>query len=140
MNKDNVLAVADAIEKHSIPDLGFNMSVFIQPTIIARCVDQSGHSCGTVACVAGTIRAMRTGQITFISAGEMDWTEEVAWLDLAGDVAEELFFAEGYLGQLYDEADDTDGVIGLEDFTAAQAVAVLRHLAETGEVDWSIAA
>ena len=51
MNKENILKVADAIEQHSIPDLGFNMSIWVG--IGSLYEDKSGHKCGTVGCIAG---------------------------------------------------------------------------------------
>ena len=128
MNKDNVLAVADAIEKHSIPKLGFNMCVFgaKADSAFADRTDKSGHGCGTVACIAGTARTLRTGRIFLIRVSRFRWSKEADWLGLDENDANELFFAAA-------------ANIDLEDIEPAQAVAVLRHLAETGKVDWSVA-
>jgi len=52
MNRENILRVADAIEQHSIPDLGFNMNQMLGEAAPHN-PDQTGRSCGTVACIAG---------------------------------------------------------------------------------------
>lgn len=52
MNKTALLLVADAIEKHSIADLGFNMADWADD-ISENYPDLSGHYCGTTACIAG---------------------------------------------------------------------------------------
>lgn len=125
MNKENVLAVADAIEKHSIPDLGFNMGDWVAHAS-DEAPDRSGHSCGTVACIAGWAQRLRTG--VPLSADSVVWWEpEAEWLGLGGDASDTLFMGD----------DETNK--RLADVTPAEAVRVLRHLAETGEVDWSVA-
>lgn len=121
MNKDNVLKVADAIEQHSIPDLGFNMGYWRNSVhYIDRPVrDLSGHNCGTVACIGGWTEAVLGDPVRDLGkAGEL--------LQLDPDRAGMLFCPDGW---------HTDNA----KFTTARAVAVLRHLAETGEVDWSVA-
>jgi hypothetical protein len=130
VNRENVLKVADAIERHSIKNLGFNMGYFMfdaDPTSSwAR--DNSGHSCGTIACIAGWTRCVRTGR-RFARTGagpdEFPWQREADWLGLDTEAGYTLFL--------------TDDELPLEEITSAEAVAVLRHLADTGEVDWSVA-
>jgi hypothetical protein len=130
MNKDNILAVADAIEKHSIAGLGFNMNYCVSPADFMT--DHTGQHCGTVACIAGWSRAIRQGSVPEVARTLplFEPEPEIEWLGLSEDDAEELFYPDRYA---------TDEVLDLGDVTTAQAVAVLRHLAETGEVDWSIA-
>lgn len=114
MNKENILAVADAIERHTIPDLGFNMGL-IRGTADAKYPDKSGFDCGTVACIAGWTNAVAGGE-GVDAAGD--------YLGIEGDrLRSKLFYPDNpYLGA-----------------TPAQAGRVIRHLAETGEVDWSVA-
>ena len=50
MNSENLLRVADAIEKHEIAWLGFNMVEYADDE---GHFDRSGHNCGTTACIAG---------------------------------------------------------------------------------------
>lgn len=117
MNVENILKVADAIERHSIPDLGFNMRTFGAPANDDY-RDFSGHNCGTVACIVGwTLRVLPAFRAWFnedavahpFGISQSDWVE--------------LTLPDGYR---FSEA------------TSSQAVAVLRHLAATGKVDWSI--
>ena len=126
MNKENILKVADGIEKHSVPDLGFNMRFFcIELAEIddgnEGVADHSGHDCGTVACIAGWSNAIRTGG----RPEEIDPDEEAEWLGLSQGRADALFFPH----------------LPREEWAAIsqdQAIRTLRHLAETGEVDWSV--
>jgi hypothetical protein len=111
----------------SIPEDNFNMITWgdtaqeFRDRIAARGYDlQRGkHPCGTVACIGG-------------------WTEKL-WqlnsapnvlapsklLGLTAELGQELFYPQGAKAAWYD-------------ITNAQAVQVLDHLLDTGEVDWSI--
>ena len=125
MNVENILKVADAIEQHSIPDLGFNMSHWFDKAT-PDVPDLSGHECGTIACIAGWASRVSGDQ-----SENPDHTYEVAadFLGLGALTANNLFMP-------------TNGFVSLHQWnsiTPAHAVAVLRHLAETGEVDWYIA-
>lgn len=110
MNIDRINALADLIEQ--------------QPHTSIHAMDgfnMSGwtHTCGTPSCIAGWARHM-SGQ-TEPSA----WTIGEEWLGLTETQSDELFLM-------------TDSDISFEDVTPAHAAAVLRHLAATGTVDWSI--
>lgn len=123
MNKENVLAVADAIEKHSIPDLGFNMGALIETGY----TDMYGTDCKTVACIAGWALCLKNNlPATPVAFSIM--TEAGDWLDLT-TAQQYLLFC----------SPTPEKYVEFGEKTPAQAVAVLRHLAETGEVDWSIA-
>lgn len=117
MNRENILKVADAIESHSIPDLGFNMSLWIDRKPGPE-DDRSGHNCGTTACIAGwAVAVMNGGVIPEVGVPIQDDAEKyfgLNWTD-----GEDLFV--NWVGKSP---------------TPAEAVIVLRHLAETGEVDW----
>jgi hypothetical protein len=130
MNKDRILAVADAIEKHSIPDLGFNMQYFVAASR-PWTPDRSGAKCGTVACIAGWTRAVRNGAIPKHAATIHDFRyhHEAQWLGIDAKDARALFLPE-----------DLPGGPNYDSITPAHAVAVLRHLAEIGKVDWSVGA
>lgn len=110
MNKDNVLTVADGIDNSAVPDLGFNMNWWEIESDDNSARDMSGHNCGTIACIGGWTERLFPG----VEASET--------LGLTGSQARALFYPDGHF-----------------DATPDKAVAVLRHLAETGEVDWSIA-
>jgi hypothetical protein len=110
MNVENILAVADAIEAGSIPDLGFDMHDYI-----------SLRHCGTTACIAGWAA---------IVAGGGNVPLDGFMPDPHGD-------AQTYFG--LDPHDSSSLFLPLEGAfvaTPAQAVRCLRHLAATGEVDW----
>jgi len=117
VNVENILKVADAIEKHSIPDLGFNMSYAFDA--VGPEDDRSGHSCGTVACIGGWTN------VVLAKSGNLPIAAAQRRLELTDRQADALFYPLGYW-----RVDN--------DYTPSQAVAVLRHLAATGEVDWTI--
>lgn len=120
MNRENILKVADAIEQHSIPDLGFNMSDVVF-TYSHGHFDKSGHDCNTVACIAGWAKAASLGH----KPGNDTRIDDVEiWLGIDDVQAAELFMPDDW---------EYGG------YTPAQAVRTLRHLAETGEVRWDLA-
>lgn len=114
MNVGNILKVADAIEQASVPDLGFNMNVWNARADTWGVTDLSGHNCKTVACVGGWTCAV-------FGFHRHDDFEAADALGLTNQEAHLLFYPSG-------EAAYTA--------TPAQAAACLRHLAETGEVNW----
>lgn len=127
MNRENILAVADAIEQHSIPELGFNMYDYVcDAEVLDRrgLSDMSGSGCGTTACIAGWAKAIALGRTPQNYFGVHEDAQH--WLGLSLEQADTLFYG---LGR---------GIISLPDISSAHAVSVLRHLAETGEVDWSV--
>lgn len=118
MNVENILKVADAIEQHSIPGLGFNMLDWRGPADRVVC-DKSGHNCGTVACIGGWTEAIfpKDEHGRAVPAGET--------LDLDEDQRGRLFFMYGTRRSLGSVKSD-------------HAVRTLRHLAATGEVNWDL--
>lgn len=85
------------------------------------------HGCGTAACIAGWANALlSTDDIP--NLGERPFESACALLGLQRDDGEMLFWP-------WNLSDDFDWVS--EEATPAQAVRVLDHLIETGEVDWS---
>lgn len=131
MNKANILRVADAIEKGELVKrgIGFNMEEFISGAGI-QSDPPTDHfrKCSTVACIAGWAYSISHPRRNIRSlAGTTTISEGAAhWLGLDDDTAMDLFVPT----EIYDFAT----------ITPAHAVAVLRHLAETGEVDWSVGA
>ena len=122
MNVENILKVADAIEIRAVPGLGFNMSSFYADGL----PDMSAHYCGTTACIAGWAVAIMKGD----ASGAWGTPDSVIgnWLGIDSSRTDQLFYA------LDHEAPE----FAFERVTPKQAVSVLRHLAATGEVDWSI--
>lgn len=123
MNKENILAVADAIENLSISGLKFDM-----------CVSFYAENCQTVACIAGWAFVLEHGGVEKArKMGLYDVSYQAAsWLGIDHTQQMELF---RFHGRSIPELDGLD----LGDVTSEQAVKVLRHLAESGEVDWSVA-
>lgn len=134
MNKERILAVADAIERHTIPDLGFNMSTFHDSGLR----DMSGHGCGTVACIAGWVVALHHGPGSMTDEGQVTPTgrdiddEAAALLELTPTGLD------GLAGELFYAFRRSDRFMTLSDITPDRAVRTLRHLAATGEVDWDL--
>lgn len=114
MNINNINRLADVIEvqEHTNREAasGFAMNVFF-------------HTCGTPACIAGWADYLSGAE--WYGDARTDEVEERAaeWLDLESDQAYSLFWA---------------GNLDLRLITPKQAAAVLRHLAVTGNVDWSV--
>lgn len=120
-NVENILKVADAIERHTIAELGFNMASFVG----VGETDLSGHNCGTTACIGGWAAALATGDIH--AGDDMSAAEIARWLGLTYHEAGALFYA-------WDRHD----TVAFEEIQPERAVAVLRNLAATGEVDWNV--
>ena len=128
MNKAALLYVADAIEKHAIADLGFNMSDWVAKAT-SDYPDLSGHACGTTACIAGFAVALldRHGEPR---AKPLTNKQLLARLDTVGDLQE---LAAQTLGLSYDESGGLFGFQGshssMDHVTPAEAIAELRRLA-----------
>jgi hypothetical protein len=124
MNAESILRVADAIEKHEIADLGFNMNDWVS----SKYPDKSGHNCGTSACIAGYAVAAFDG---------MDEVERIN--SLTEDEKIEQFF--GRAREIFDmDTEDADDLMVFfsGDPTPLKAARTLRHLAATGEVNWNL--
>ena len=130
MNKERILMVADAIENHSIPKLGFNMTSLVSNDY----PDMSGHDCKTVACIAGWTVALfkDDGSLRnkpLYTVNSIDKSKNAIdkragkILDLGSWEANDLFYTEYY-------------IMHLEKITPKMAVKTLRNLAKTGRVVW----
>lgn len=128
MNKQAINTLATLLE--DIPmscNMGFNMGDYHTVTeYVAE--THVPHECGTVACIAGwsalwqrmdgkgLLKQARQG----VGGDEHSVAEEILGLD--GDQADDLFLS------------DTGSNI-----TPKMAAKVLRNLADTGQVDWTVA-
>lgn len=137
MNTERLSAVADAIERGSpaTPNLGFNMRDFAAP-VDAQHKDHTGRAptCGTVACIAGWTASLATQspvkpQDRHSIGAENIFRTAKDHLNLTKEEADSLF----YVIEMGGYADDAI----LTQITSAQAVAVLRHAAATGTIDWA---
>lgn len=128
-NVENILKVADAIEKHSIADLGFNMGEVVDQSD-EWTKDLSGHDCGTVACIAGWAISIEHGlangreALNFYLDEPFGLASAGAFLGLEPETWQTLFLGVGAPASL--DAIEPD-----------QAVRTLRSLAATGKVDWT---
>jgi hypothetical protein len=124
MNPERVLAVAAAIK--AAPAHKFNMKQYFLDLATGANICDSLHrvkieECSTAACVAGWTNIAR--------GANGNWSgpsTEALWLDLNIRQQNALFNPPGW-------ADET---VTKKRFTKSRAVAVLKHLAETGVVRW----
>ncbi len=126
MNTENLLRVADAIEKHEIDWLGFNMCAYAADDLV---LDRSGHKCGTTACVAGWAFAVQHPGIdsrALCCGGLRIETEATSFLGLKDEERDELF-------------GNTPKGISFGSATTEHAVRTLRYAAEHGRIDWDAA-
>lgn len=151
INKTNIRRVIDQIKAEP---KRFNMSVYVgtlnpdPEDDIYPHVEDEGHdtsvlakSCGTVACIAGWAAYLAqpnkpptsTAHMTEIAAEFLGLSAPNA-VDLGEDHNEtdRLFF--GWLPDRYDRPNG----LSLDAIAPEQAIKVLEHLIDTGEVDWSI--
>jgi hypothetical protein len=127
VNRENILKVAQAIEDaarpEAEPEIGFNMTMYVDRYAVSGS-DRTGHNCGTTACIAGWAWHIAKGRVP--DEGSYYVREEGAeflGLEVGSRTERDLFCP----------IDVPDHAL-----TPARAAAVLRHLAETGKVDWSV--
>ena len=122
MNCENLLRVADAIEKHEIEGLGFNMAEWLTIPGDTPAPDRLGLNCGTTACIAGWAAHLEAG-LTRVDFDQKDIIVRAA----------------AYLGYPAGLFFGSPSRTRLEDITPAQAVNTLRYAAATGTIDWDAA-
>ena len=110
----------------------FNMAVWSQSDLDAlstATLYQMQHNCGTAACIGGWAETLFVAKepTDFIGAGSDTLTIEA--LGITAEQAEELFFPHYQLSEAGLDA-------SYSQLTQRQAVEVLDHLIETGQVDW----
>ncbi len=106
------LAMADFLE--SLPEELFDMGTFAE------------NECGTPACIAGWL--VRNNREEFLASD----------LDTTGFGAKKLSLTSNEAHRLFMFGSDMPK-FSIFDANTKQAAKVLRHLAATGEVDWSVA-
>lgn len=117
MNAERILKLADVIEaapKQGIPTSGARKPI--------TAFNMGSWHCGTVGCIAGWAHQ------TF---GDGNYG-----VNICRAAEEHLDLNEHDAGELFIPATDNS----LDDIVPSQAAKVLRHLAATGKVDWSVAA
>ncbi|RUU80484.1 hypothetical protein [Mesorhizobium sp. M7A.F.Ca.MR.362.00.0.0] len=116
MNAERILMLADVIE--GLPHGAVEDRASEAPL---ESFNMGKWHCGTVGCIAGWAAHVFGGQMV-----DPAWTGRLV-LGLDSDLADDLFTPPYDYGK-YDK------------ITPKDAAKVLRNLAETGEVDWSLAA
>lgn len=109
MRVDRLNQLADALE-NGLPDTEFDMADWIEH-----------RDCGTTACIAGHAALLADPDVRW---PEVEGTAE-AWLGVDRVQSMELF--------------TPLPVDPWSKITASMAARVVRHLAKTGKVDWSVA-
>lgn len=137
MNKRTILKVAKAIEtaakrKEGLRGVGFNMDSYIADADEVRC--DHVDSCGTVSCIAGWTCLVAGGLNDADSLREIEATQSVYAIPRRAAEILGIDFETRY------DLFTPHGAGPWASITPAHAVAVLRHLAETGVVDWSVGA
>lgn len=137
MNRERILQVADEIHTQSLPWLGFQMATYIgQGCFIGgNHSDQTGHRCGTTACIAGWTYLVHYHNFTADNGSARE--------ALQIDPVPAHSFAQNWLELTHDQAMELFGG-GPTGYSMSQtqpwmAVNVLRILANTGEVNWDAA-
>ncbi len=125
--------LADAIESHILLDegIGFNMATWRDPVKAygnKLGADQREHMCHTVACIAGWTGLLEHG--AEFSPGPYS---AAALLDLNEEEMNALFQGEGR-----NSSAAVGGYTALDDLSESRAIAVIRHLADHGEVRWDL--
>ena len=132
MNRENVLKLADVVERSET----FDMIVYWQVR------PHDARRCGTPACIAGHAAALffeehgRYVQRHPDGGIYASHTEQTAalFLGINGDRGQQIeLFCPRYEDASCDAFPSEPGWI-----SADRAAAVLRHFAETGEIDWSV--
>lgn len=130
MNKERLLQLANVLEsdkaaKHFNMDFFFSHDGYVQPSVpVSINKELEGH-CGSVACIAGwTVGHFHPDGILF----PFEISQQAAWLLGLDNIQKIKLFTPGV-----PESNEFDPYKA----SAKQAAKVVRHLAETGEVDWS---
>ena len=130
MNRERLLELADTIE--NLPSVDENETITPIPSDKrAFGMNLTHHKCGTPSCIAGW-----TWHMYFDASPRSLFNYALVRhaLDLTDEQALELFVPKNDRA-IYGVSEDC-----IEFITAPWAAAVLRNLAETGEVDWTVGA
>jgi hypothetical protein len=142
LNRDNIDKVIARIRKNK--EFVFNMSTWGLATVNeeGQFIDATGdvvdeHVCGTAACIAGFCVVVSHNDT--IPANTAASAEGKKYLGLTYWQARRLFMPEYDNDGRYFSGNKDLCAIQPMDATADQAIRVLEHLRDTGEVDWRVA-
>lgn len=125
-------------------EIGFNMSDWVdnldEEDAADFAVTQTKKTCGTVACIGGTVEFLKYGgnkDEKFI-AEFIGYTEAFEWLVEGIDLVEEY-----EPDQLFEPMNENANFCAHNPkdpsfVTREKAIRVLEHLRDTGELDWSV--
>lgn len=117
MNTERLLKLAEHIEALEMGQ--FDPHTFTNDPVK---FNMGYWSCGTVACIGGWADCLWAGEEGWLMA-----TKDI--LDLEHNKAEELFYP--------GSTRNAEHEYNYEDITPKMAASCIRHLVETGEVDWT---
>jgi hypothetical protein len=125
MNKEKILALADALDSARGKDTGFGFNMDTIMSVHGAHPDMTGHDCDTVGCIAGWAVHVLAG----IPLERMRRMQNATICRLAG---EELGLTDGQIQDLFFPSHILSGPpIGIP-----AAIETLRNFAETGLVSW----
>lgn len=152
VNQENLSELISFLEK--MPEKAFGLDIWynwkgrgaatdpkLAIDVVRRQSESNGeHVCGTVACIAGWIDILESSKhktprdLGGESPSLFVKYRAANWLGLNGADASGLFMP----GELGEPSNPYEIPIWHADVTKDQAITVLRHLQETGKVDWSV--
>lgn len=122
--KERLHFVADMIERAALAkeNIGFNMGKWkMRASPRHGLDDKTGHRCGTIACISGWTGILEDGNESDGMPRRSKYLLKLTDLE-----ARALFYGRGRTE------------FKIEDLTDKQAVSVLRHFADHGEVRWDL--
>ena len=141
LNKEKLELLASTIEKqkHNTGNDGVNPRDAVEGFTMV-CVQ---HTCGTPACIAGYAYSLAVASVDDEAKDYIEHNRN--WYNVASSWLNDTLEPDGYtrvaynvLTNLFEPRTHTIRTDDWYDITPAQAAKVIRHLADTGEVDWSI--
>jgi hypothetical protein len=123
VNVDVVLALADYIEalptKNDVESMGIFPASKTPVNFFSMRIGKRQYECGTIGCIKGILHTLYDIETN----GYLNHGDEAKFLGVTENQATSLFCPLGW---------------EKSEYTSGEAAQVLRHLALTGEVDWSI--
>lgn len=155
LNKENLNILINHLEK--MPKEAFDMGEWMATSAnrggsydtihkdeaerVLKEQETAGHTCGTVACIAGYATTIAVVNGFEDRDGFTIWDVRriaKAWLGLNEERADRLFTpdADHYSYTAYDENGPYDEYLGLRDLTHEDGLEVLRGLRDRNRIDW----
>lgn len=151
MNKKNLQALIDHLEK--MPGKAFNLSSWYTgppsggawdqlplgrraaKSLISKQEDAETHQCGTAACIGGyaALLAVSKGEA---KGGEQIQPVATRWLGFSPGTLRALFIPRS-MHDLDRRLETNEIPVSYSDVKRKHAVKVLKHLLDTGLIDWS---